>query len=739
MVKFKKLGIALTSTAFSIGMLAPVAQASVSTNEPVGKIEIQVASTETKVAKSELIKKLRTLFPEEFNFLTDNDFQVGGTHYFLNDETIRHELRFDKIVDGKNIYGYFTFKGENLELESFHYQPSDKTGALFPAKYSKEEAQKIAQTYLKKFSGATNYQLQDDALGYEYYISRPLSEPISYSFSYMPTQNGVPISSQSVGISVLGNGVVTGMYRELPATNKATFDSLEQKKSEADIAKQIRDHLAVELQYAINYDYETDERKVKLVYVPISNIYGVHALTGQWQTVNGFTTQAPRTQTLERLVAQPLAPKKKDLTVEEAETLVKSFLKFDSDKAKLTVEMIEERENDAGETIYSVYYTYDYGNRSSGSSMEINKATGEVIQFYEYDNESPDKNESASGITSEVALSKAIEYLKEWAPSYIHDYAKSKDSYSFDEYSKYHTFTFPRVVNGITVSGDDINVAIGEDGSLRMLNIYRQNIQDWPSVSKGITPEVAKERFSEALKPKLQYVKQDNKDKEHYDLVYGATYDGVALNQLDAKTGEWLNSIKEDANTPLITHPTAADELNYLLHQKVLEVKDPATFNADKAITKGEALKIIMKSMTYGYYSRYTVEDDGKQTFSAIDSKHPLYSTVEQAVGMGVLESTDNFKVEDPLTRQELAEWYIRALDLESAAQYSGIYKLDFADVSTIQPAYAGSVALANAMGLLEAQDNKFNATGKVTYAELAVSTIRLGHKIYEKDGNRYY
>ena len=198
-----------------------------------------------------------------------------------------------------------------------------------------------------------------------------------------------------------------------------------------------------------------------------------------------------------------------------------------------------------------------------------------------------------------------------------------------------------------------------------------------------------------------------------------------------------MNSIKPEDNTPIISHPIAADELNYLLHQKVLEVKDPATFNADKAVTKGEALKIIMKSMTYGYYGSYTTDDDAKQSFPDIDSKHPLYQVVEQAVSMGVLEPTDKFKVEDLLTRQELAEWYIRALNLETAAKRSDIYKVNFVDANTIQPNYVGYVALANSLGLLEAQDNKFNATSNVTYAELAVSTIRLAHKIYEENNNR--
>lgn len=737
MVNFKKLGTVLTSTAFSLSVLSPIAHASVTTNEPAGKIEIQVAATETKVTKNELIKKIRTLFPTEFSFVTDKDFQTGLGHYYFDDEAIRHQLRFDKTVNGKNIYGSFSFKGESLELESFNYQPADVTDALFPAKISKDEAQKIAQNFLKKFPNTANYQLQEDGYGYENYMSSLLSEPIRYSFSYLPTQNSIPISDQTITISVLGNGVIDNMYRNLPTTSKATFDGLEQKKNESDILKQMQENIAVELRYFIDYDYSTDEREVKLVYMPISNYMGVHALTGQWQSANGFTTQAPKVQTIEKLSAQPLAPKKNGITAEEAEELAKSLLKVDPDKAKLTIEMVDERENEAGETVYSVPYMYWSGNGGSGSTLEINKATGEITQFHNYNSDFTKVKDS--GISKEVALSKAIEYLKELAPSYLHNYAKLTEKYSFDERSKYHSFIFPRVVNGITVSGDEINVTIGADGSLVMLYINHQKIENWPSTSKVISLEVAKETFSKSLKTKLQYVKQENKDKQHYDLVYAPTYDGVLSNQLDATTGKWLNSIKSELDTEIIHHPTAAKELNYLLYQKVLDVKDPTNFNADKAVTKGEALKMIMKSLTYVYSGRYFGEGEAQQSFPDIDSKHPLYATVEQAVRIGVLEPSDHFKVEDVLTRQEFAEWSIRALDLEKAAQYSNIYKLNFADANTIQPSYAGYIALSNEMGLLVAQDNKINATGSVTYADLAVSIIRLAHKITEKDDNHYY
>lgn len=738
MVKFKKLGVLLTSTAFSFGVLSPVAHASLPENESSAKIEVQVAATDTKVTKNELIKKIRTLFPDEFNFVADNDFRVGNGHYYSDDKAIRHELYFDKLVDGKNIYGSFTLKGEDLDLENFYYSPADMTGALFPAKISRDEAQKIAQTFLKKLPNASNLKLQEDRSDYYYYMSRPLSEPTVYSFSYQPTQNGVRISDQYVSIDVLGNGVITGMYNSSYVGKKETFDGLDQKKSETDVQKQIRDHLAVELRYAIDYDYKTNERDVKLVYMPVQSTYGVHALTGQWQTANGFTTNVPKAQAIEKLSTQPLPPKKEGITLEEVEALVTSFLKVDPEKAKLTIEMVDEVEDEGKDTYYSVHYMYNYNNGGVGGTVEVNKATGEIIQFYDYRDEFMKENKPVAEITKEAALAKAVDYLKEWAPSYIHQYAKTMESYSFDSYSKYHSFSFPRIENGILVSGDDIHVAIGVDGSLRSLYINHQKITNWPSASKVIAPDVAKETFSAALKTELQYVKQNNEENVHYDLVYAPTFDGVLYNQMDAKTGEWLYSNKPEETTPIIAHPTAADELNYLLHQNILEVKDPASFNAEKGVTRGEALKIIMKSMTYSYYDYYLRNEEEKQSFSNIDSKHPLYATVEQAVRMGIIKQADTFTVEDPLTRQELAQWYVRALDLETAAKNNDIFKVNFADASTIQPNYLGYVALANSLGLLEAKDNKFNAEKNVTYAELAVSTIQLAHKIYEKNANRY-
>ena len=740
MGRFKKLGIILTSTAFSVGVLSPMAQASANVKEPQERVAIQIASTETKVTKSKLIKQLNTLFPGKFNFVTEKDFSMGQGHYFNDDKTVRYDLSFHKVINNKDVYGGFTFKGEDLELENFYYQPVNIADALYPVKYSESEAKKIAQDFLKKLPNTANYKLREDNINGNFNFSRPLSEPITYSFSYSPTHNGVPLSNQFIDITVLANGEVTSMYRNTESTSKATFDSLDQKKKESDILAQVRENVSIDLRYMIDYNYQTGESIAKLVYTPPTSFSGVHAINGQWQTMHGFTSQVPKTKAVEKLASQPLEPRKKGITLAEVEELAKSFLKVDSDKVKLQLNSVDERENENGETIYSVNYMYESGNRGYGSSFEVNKATGEIISYWDVRREFNEKDGKVEPISKEAALAKAIDYLKEWAPSYIHNYSKPIEDTVYDKQGEQYNFSFPRIVNGIAVVGDEISVGISADGKLSALNVSNRKVDNWPSVNKAVPADKAKATFSKGLKLELQYAKQDGEDNHHYDLVYSPVYNGSLFNSIDATTGEWLQKVDDSKEKPAISHPTAGGELTYLLHQNVLEVKDPAHFNADTAVTKGEALKILVKSLTYGYdYSPYGKDDD-TQSFNNIDKKHPLYSIVEQAVRMGILQPANQFAVDTTLTRQELAEWLVRVLNLESAAKHSDIYKLNFADASSIDKAYAGYIALASAMGLIDAQQNKkFNATEKVTYADLAISTVRLAKAINEENRGRNY
>lgn len=742
MAKLKKFGIVLTSSALTLGMFSSIASASTTANEQP-QIQIQVAETEKVFTKDDLIKRFKELFPKKYDFLSNNDFHMGSGYYYATDKEVRYNLSFSKEVNGKYMHGSVGFVGENLELENFYFQPTNEKEALFPAKVSEEEARKIADEYLKKFDGVGEYQLEKNP--YNYYPQQILTEPIRYNFTFTRTKDKVTISDQRIEVTVLGNGEVVQFYKT-NTQKPATFDDMKQILDKEELLKKYKENLSINLQYQIDYDYRNGDRNVKLVYQPSTKVRGVHASTGKWMTANDFSEEFPAKTKVEKISSTPLPPKHNGVTLEEAKKIAEKFIKSKSDDIKVTIQSINEVENynGNGQSVISVDYMYEYRNGGHGAGLVINKDTGEIIQYYNIDRdisrqfgEKPVENK----LTQKDALAQAVKYAKDMIPSYLHNYAMPIEEAYYDEMSESYNFSFPRVVNGILVIGDQIQISIAGDGSLSNLYINYSEIEKWPAVDKVISEKDALTKLNNALNLKLNYLKQGNdKEKNHYDIVYVPVFNEDMYSYLDATTGEW-KSIENGKSPVVISHPWAEEELNYLISAKVLEVKDAKSFNGDASISKGEALKVLLNSITYFYDGMYNQSTENmKQTFDNIDPKHPLYSAVERAVSMGVIQpSGKNFEVDAPIKREELAAWYIRVLGLEHAAKHSNIYKLDFADASKVQKEYIGYVALANSMGLFKVEKNQFNPAQEVTYAELAVSTILLAHEIAEKgNGIRY-
>ena len=743
-MKMNKVGIMLTSSVLSFGLFSSIADASSITNGQPEKAKIQVAATDAVITKDELIKKFRKMFPNQFDYLTNNDFQVSSAHIYPEDETVRHDLYFSKTINGKRVYGNVGFIGNELEIEYFSYQPPTITDALFPAKVSKEEAKKIAENFIKKFLDGKDYQLETDAL--QYYPQQILTEPIRYSFIYTRTQNEVPIADQRVEVSVLGNGEVVNFYKISPQLKSVTFSDVTKIIDKEVILKKVKENLAVDLNYQINYNYPTGDRSVELIYRPTAKLTGIEAISEKWMTTNGYAEELSKNTKIDPIAANPFPVKQGSITVEDAKKIAERFLAIDSDKLKLKIESIQEIENYNGQAVINVHYTYNYANGSSGSSIEINKNTGEIIQYYDMKDyilrdigEAPKKDKM---IPEQEALTKAVNYLKEWTPSYLHNYAMPIEEPYYDERVGTYQFIFPRIMNGIIVAGDQISVGINVDGSLNSLYVNYQEIDNWPSSEEVISEQKAKAILEEALDVKLSYMNHVRAEQEnHYDLIYTPVFNDDPFSYINATTGEW-NNMFSNKDSITVTHPWAEEELNYLINAKVMEVKDVKNFTGDSAITKGEALKVILNSLTYFYHGNsYYGQESTNQTFENIDPQHPLYDEIERAVGMGIIKADrPTFDADAPITREELSVWMIRVLGLERAAKDNSIYKLGFSDADQIQTENTGYVAMASSMGLIKAEQNHFSPTREVTYAELAVSTIRLAHAIAESGrGLQYY
>ena len=139
------------------------------------------------------------------------------------------------------------------------------------------------------------------------------------------------------------------------------------------------------------------------------------------------------------------------------------------------------------------------------------------------------------------------------------------------------------------------------------------------------------------------------------------------------------------------------------------------------------------------YMSRYNSYETTTQSFTNITPDDALYPFVTQALRMGMLDASQGtFNATASLSNQELAKWLIGTLKLNKAAQHSDIYQLNYSDASQVDKELSGYVALAYAMGLLEAENDQLKPKNEVTYAQLAQVTIRLAHKMNEHQIDNY-
>ncbi|MGE7022113.1 YcdB/YcdC domain-containing protein [Solibacillus cecembensis] len=739
----KKWSVAVGSSILAFGLLAPtISEASTIVQQQEERIPILVALNENDVSKEQLIKRLKEVLPEKFSSYKDSDFQMNSmSHHYIGDDVTRYELIFNKTVNNKSESGSVTFAGDQLEMENYYFTPSNMKDALFPGKVTSDEAQKIAENFMKKVVKGNDYIFVSNEPSY--YSSRVLTDPITYNYSFVRTENGIPIYDNTMSVGVLGDGQITNFYQSINGTKRLAFEDQTNLITSAEAANKLKENIQLELQYLIDYDRNTGESYAKLAYQPVTTMIGLHATSNKWYTMSGLSESIPTQSKLEKLANGPLKPAT-PITLEQAKEVAKKLANNVPDGMKFNIDSAYEMETN-GHAIIMISYSYTKGNSSYGSSIEINKNTGELLNysdFYDYMNpSSQDDKEKLPRLPKEQVVMLATEAVKQLAPSSLHEYSKPIDEPTYDEEGGTHQINFPKIKNGLIVNGDSLFVSIGNDGQLKSYYRVANQIKEWPEPTTAVDKNQATATFKEALSAKLVYTISGNPNTdESYKLVYMPTVKGQEYYYIDAKTGQFVNSLIQAENDISITHPSAEKELNYLIQAGAIEVKDPNQFNADTAITKGQALTAITKSLTYFYYETYNQTTEKPMSFDNIDSKHPLYQIVENASSMGILKpGKETFNPDEKMTREELAVWFIRTLGLEQAAKHSGIYNVTYADKEKVSEQYKGYVALSQAMGLQKLEQSKFNPTHEVTYADLAVSIIQLAYEIADKRQSGMY
>lgn len=684
----------------------------------------QTDSDETDIPKDRIIKRIHELFPGKFTHIQDEDFQRERTVSHQGNGLQTHSIYFNHRLNNRDYEsGSFTFVGDDLELKTFSYRPKNQIGAYYPPLVDREEAKEIAENFIADLHPYHNYRLLQSDVD-----SGKLTDPIQYHFNFNLFYLDVPVVGATISLTVRGDGEIIFYSRNEQAIKRYSYERQRSILNEEDVLEQIREQTELELIYVLDIN-DTDDPNVYLAYRPKKRIGGMHAITGKWYQNGSFKERLDNGESGYTYITQRPHEISDPITPQEARNIATKLLELPDRDLKLKINHIDEKDYDDS-TIIRVHYTYERGNAAFGSSMEIDKETGDVLYYNRHwDFDLIEQEETGQRISEEEALDKAVAAFKEYAPSIAHKYVLPDNEYGYDPYTKSYFFKFQRMENEIPLVGDYVTISISAlNGEILYLDTRNRYEGDLPPTINVVSVEEAIENYVDKLAVTLRYT-LDYREEDPNQLYLVYTLDQPDDDEyFNAVTGEWTQfegaSVRDEAD---LDHPLITEEIRFLAESGILTIDED--FDPERSITKGEALEILIRSTTY-YYDSYYAHEELKPTFKNIDPSHPLFYLVEYAVELGVLDDKQStFDVDEVITKEELASWMIKMLHLETAARHGDIDQMNFTDADQINPDFKGHVALLAAYGVLTGNEQgQYQPKSEVTLNQMVEALFRFAN-----------
>ncbi|OPY56242.1 MAG: hypothetical protein A4E55_02169 [Pelotomaculum sp. PtaU1.Bin035] len=262
-----------------------------------------------------------------------------------------------------------------------------------------------------------------------------------------------------------------------------------------------------------------------------------------------------------------------------------------------------------------------------------------------------------------------------------------------------------------------------------LLSIKRGTVHVFPAPEGIITSEEAEKIFLESvsLKPVYFFPWEEKGMKPGNSPVLSLAFDDNGDAVIDARTGQLvklgLRAVLQDNQAGSVVPPEhwAASSLAILASSGLLPAED---FDPDGPVSRRDAVRVLLSASDSYYYPH---EQDGiKIDFSDIAPDDPDYAMVQSAVRMGVLVDSGHFYPEQPVTREDLAVWLVRALGYNDVADMPVKIELKAADAGLVSEQAFNYVAIACGLGLISVDENDMlRPADQATWAELASLVVK--------------
>lgn len=167
------------------------------------------------------------------------------------------------------------------------------------------------------------------------------------------------------------------------------------------------------------------------------------------------------------------------------------------------------------------------------------------------------------------------------------------------------------------------------------------------------------------------------------------------------------------------TNHWAKDQIEKLVSLWSVDGYDNGTFQPEEAITRAEFYKVLSTSLGMGLQVNSNNIND-------VPADHWAKGLLEGGVQLGIIDMNDyknGFNADQPITREEMAEWAIRALNGGKQAEISNTL---FIDDNKILTQYKGYIKDAYSDGIIDGfPDKSFRPSETATRAQAAAIIVR--------------
>ncbi|WP_461389116.1 YcdB/YcdC domain-containing protein [Desulfosporosinus fructosivorans] len=646
---------------------------------------------------------------------------------------------------------------------SFHAMVDVKTGEIININQWQEslkpsfklpvlsigDAEKIATDLVSKLASKHQAEMQLVKDNQEIF-SLNNSQPFSYNFRWIRMVNGIPFPGNGVNVSVSGdNGLINNYNNNW--TPDLVFPEASKVITPEKALQVFTDTPMLELQYFIPQitNPQTGEpQRVLLVYQLKDKYYGgaIDALNGEpvipntvgintsigsvgggsgtsfvsttlWSATTATRVTAATeaaSPAIESSASQDTMESSQQISQAEAAEIVKKAVKIPKGLILQNSGLNTDWQNPS-EQVWDLNWSSQSPSMGEHRfiSAQVNAKTGDLISFY-MSNEATSDDKSKP-VTRKEAQKIADDFLEQIQPERFKLVKMdTEEIYRGKMPLNTQSFSYVRVVNGIPVSRNGMNITV--DTVARQVNNYNMNWtnSEFPSSTDVLPLSKATEQFLKMRPLVLNYTsifKQNGEQEARLVYQPNVDYNMYIPSILDAKTGDAMDWYGKSQSQWSKSHKYTDIQGNYAEKEIGIMGLTGAfgeygeTFRPDEKVTAGSLLRAMLTA-------------EGNNRDRVLSDEDVLKIAKEREW------IKDDLKLESELSRMDLSKIMIRLIDMDPSARVKGIYVLPFTDAATIEPDSLGYIALSWGLGILKIDGNVVQPNQSVTRAEAAYALV---------------